>query len=122
HVHALGGEVLARGAHVLGGDAQARTLVHGGLVIEAFGGGHAEAAAGDVQVGGLVQAARVLRHVLVQHILAGDAEVGRAVLDVGGHVGGAHDDDAQVVGIRGQDQLARGFRVLGYVHAGGGQQ
>src|SRR5690606_14356746 len=86
HVHALGGEVLARGAHVFGGDAQARTLVHGGLVIEAFGGGHAEAAAGDVQVGGLVQAARVLRHVLVQHILAGDAEVGRAVLDVGGHV------------------------------------
>ena len=72
-----------------------RALVDGGLVVEAVGHGHAQAAPGDVQVDGLVQAARVLGVVLDQHVAPGDAEVRRAVLHVGGHVGGAHDDQAQ---------------------------
>src|SRR6185437_13304461 len=36
-VHALGGEVLARGLDVFRRDAQARALLHGGGVVEAFG-------------------------------------------------------------------------------------
>ena len=39
---------------------------------------------------------------LQQHVLAGDADVGRAVLDVGGHVAGPHRHDAGV----GEQQLA----------------
>ena len=39
---------------------------------------------------------------LHQHVLAGDAEVGGAGLHVGGHVGGAHRDDADVL----EQQLA----------------
>jgi hypothetical protein len=36
HVHALVGEVLARGGDVLGRDAQPRTLAHRRLVVEAL--------------------------------------------------------------------------------------
>jgi hypothetical protein len=60
--------------------------------------------------------------VLQQHVLSGDAQVRRAVLNVGRNVGRAHDDKAQVGAIARQDQLARGFRVVFRSDAGRGQQ
>ena len=111
--------MLARHFHVLGRDAQTRALAHRARVVEARLHRHRHPAARDVQVDRLVQPAAA---VLDQHVLARDAEVGRAVFDVGRHIGGAHDDHAQVR-IRGrQDQLARGFRVLGDLDAGRRQQ
>ena len=59
---------------------------------------------------------------LEQHVLAGDAEVRGAVLDVGRHVGGAHDDEAHVGAIGCNDQLARGLRIVVRRDAGRGQQ
>jgi hypothetical protein len=47
-----------------------------------------------------------LGRVLDQHVLAGHAEVGAAVLHVGRHVGGAHEHDAHVGLVGRQDQLA----------------
>ena len=46
--------------------------------------------------------ARALRGLLEQHVLARHAQVGGARLDVGGHVGGAHGDHADVL----EQQLA----------------
>jgi hypothetical protein len=55
---------------------------------------------------------------LQQHILAGDAHVRRAVLHIGRHIRGAHDDDAHVGAIGGDDQLARLLRIFGRHDAG----
>ena len=114
-VHALGGEMLACDFHVLGRDAQTRALAHRVRVIETCRDRHRHPAARDIQIDRLIQTAAA---VLEQHVLARHAEVRRAVFDVGRHVGGAHDDHAQVR-IRGrQDQLARGFRIFGDFDAG----
>ena len=59
---------------------------------------------------------------LVEHVLAGDAEVGGAVLHVGRRVGRAHEDQAHVGAARGDDELARGLRILGRRDARGVEQ
>ena len=59
-------------------------------VVAATGGEHHPAAA-VAEVEQLVDGPVGL---LEQHVLAGDADVGGAGLDVGGHVGGAHGDQA----------------------------
>src|SRR5690606_34872941 len=121
-VYALYVKVHARGAQVLGGDTQACALTHRRLVVEAFAHGHAQAAAGDVQIDRLIKTAGVGGGVFIEHVAAGNAEIRGTVLHVGGHVGGAHDDDAQV-GARGfQDQLARALGIVFYFDAGGLQQ
>ena len=55
--------------------------------------GDHHAAAPDAEIERLVEIAVLL----LQHVAPGDAEVGGAVLDVGGHVGVAHDQHAQRV-------------------------
>ena len=57
------------------------------------------------------------REVLVEEVAARDAEVRGPVLDVRGDVGRAHQDQAQVRTLGGDDQLARGFGVLGRADA-----
>jgi hypothetical protein len=49
----------------------------------------------------------------VEHILTGDAEIGRAVRDVRRHVGRANEHDRHVRTARRQDQFARTPRILG---------
>ena len=56
-----------------------------------LGLGDDHAAAADAEVERLVEIAVLL----LQHVAPRDAEVGGAVLDVGGHVGVAHDQHAQ---------------------------
>ena len=106
---ALGGEMLARRLDVLGSDLEAGALAHRVLVVEAFRHGDHHPAPGDLQVERRIEA---LPAMLDQHVLAGHAEVGGAVLDIGRHVGGADDDDAHIGPVGADDQLARGFRVL----------
>ena len=118
-VHALGREVLARDLHVLGGDAQPRTTPHRIGVVEAVRRRDAHPATRDAQVDRLVQA---LAAVLEQHVLAGHAEVGSAVLHVGRHVRSAHDDQPQVGIAGGQDQLARSADRGVHRNARGGEQ
>jgi hypothetical protein len=60
--------------------------------------------------------------VLDQHVLAGDAHVGRAVLHVGRRVSGTHDDQAHIGPVGADDQLAGGFRVVGGRDPCGGKQ
>ena len=50
--------------------------------------------------------------VLEQHVLAGDARVGRAVLHVGRHVRWTHHEEADVGVARREDQLARSLGIL----------
>ena len=64
---------------------------------------------GDAEVDRLVEA---LAAVLDQHVAAGDAEVGAAVLHVGGSVGSAHHDQAQVAPVGADDELAGVLGVL----------
>src|SRR4051794_38915142 len=84
-------EVAGGGARVLRRDAHhsepAQRL--GGGVVAVDGREHHHAAP-VAEVGKLVDLAL---HLLGEHVLAGDAEVGGARLDVGGHVGGPHRDD-----------------------------
>ena len=84
-------------------------------------GAHRDAhpAARDLQVERLVQA---LAAVLDQRVLAGHAEVGAAVLDIGRHVAGAHQHDAHVGPVGADDQLARLLRILGDLDPGGREQ
>jgi len=49
---------------------------------------------------------------LGEHVLAGDAELGRAVLHVGRHIGRAHDDQAHAAPRGREDELARASGVL----------
>ena len=74
----------------LGGVAQVQV---GRLVDRAVDAGSAtdHAAAADAQIERLVEVAVLL----LEHVPPGDAEVGGAVLDVGRHVGVAHDEHAQ---------------------------
>ena len=51
--------------------------------------------------------------VFEEHILAGDAQVGCAILHIGGHVGSPHDNHAYVAAIGRNDQFARNLRILG---------
>ncbi len=95
--------------HVLGGDAQARALAHAAAIVEALAHRDHHAAGGDAQVDRLVQA---FAAVLGEHVAPGDAEIGAAVLHVGGSVRGAHHDQPQVAAVGADDQLARGFGVL----------
>jgi hypothetical protein len=118
-VHALGREVVARGVDVFGGDADARALLHRAGVVVAFAHRDHHAAACDPQVERLVEAVAA---VFVEHVLAGDAEVGGAVLDVGRDVAGAHDDEPHVGAVGADDELARGFGVLGRRDAGRRQE
>jgi hypothetical protein len=65
-------------------------------------------AAADAEIDRFVQIAVLF----LEHVAAGDAHVGGAPLDVGGHVGVAHDQHAQVV-LRNRDhQPAPGARLL----------
>ena len=118
-VHALGREVVARRIDVFGGDADACALLHVAGVVVAFAHGDHHAAARDPQVERLIEAVAA---VFVEHVLAGDAEVGGAVLDVGGDVAGAHDDEPHVGAVGADDELARGLGVLGRRNAGRRQQ
>jgi hypothetical protein len=54
----------------------------------------------------------------VEHVLARHTHVCRTVLNVGRHVGCPHDDEAHVVAIGRDDELARGLRVLQRSDAG----
>ena len=96
-MHALRGEVLARRAHVLRRDANARAALHRARPVEAAARRDDHAAAADAEVERLVEAVAA---VLEQHVLAGDAEVGGAVLHVGRHVGRAHDDERHAGALR----------------------
>jgi hypothetical protein len=60
--------------------------------------------------------------VLGEHVAARDADIGRAVLHVRRHVGGANDDHAHARIARGDDELAGLLRVLREGKAGGGEQ
>ena len=100
---------------VLGRDADARAALHGAGPVEAALRRHHHPAAADVEVERLVEA---LAAVLEQHVLAGDADVGRAVLHVGRHVGRAHDHHRHARPVGADDQLARGLRILGRNDAG----
>src|SRR5712691_3132862 len=108
-VHALGCEVLARGLHVLGRHAQTRALAHGARIIEAFGNRDHHSARCDAEVERLVQS---LAAVLEQHVLARDAELRRAVLDVSRNIGRTHDEQPQVAAARAQNEFARGVGIV----------
>ena len=111
---ALLGVVALGDIHELGRHAQAAL----GLRRTDLAGGH-QLAVGDAQIEWLVQP---LAAVLHQHILAGDAEIGRTMLDVGGHVGSADDQQTHIILSGRDDQLAALVRVLGGHDAGCGEQ
>ncbi|MNZ66667.1 hypothetical protein D3C78_848980 [compost metagenome] len=98
----------------LGGNPQAAL----GLGSTDHACGH-QLAAGDLQVQRLIQA---LAAVLHQHVLARHTEVGGTMLDIGRHVGGAHDQQTHVVLGGWNDQLAALVRILGRHDTGLGQQ
>ena len=49
---------------------------------------------------------------LHEHILTGHTQVGGTVLHIGGHVGGADDDQFDIVMVGVQNQLAAFFRII----------
>ena len=80
--------------------------------------GNHHVALGDFQIQRLVE---TLAAMFDQHVLAGDAEVGAAVLHVGGHIGGTHNEQPHIVTIGADDELARRLRILGGHDPRGGQ-
>ena len=86
-MHALRRKVLARGLHVLGGDTQTSATSHSIRVVEAGRYRHTQPAPCDAEIDRLIQAAIApMRAVFEQHILAGDTELRRTVLNVGRYV------------------------------------
>ena len=57
-----------------------------------------------------------------QHVFAGDAKIGCAVLHIGGHVAGAYDNEADVGVVGGDDEFARVFGGFARHNACGGEQ
>ena len=109
-MHALGREMLARRLHVLGRDPDARAALHRALPVIRTLHGHHEAATTDAQVERLEQS---LSAVFQQHVTAGHAHVGGAVLHIGRHIGRAHHHQRHIGSVGGKDQLARRLRILG---------
>lgn len=68
----------------------------------------------DLQVQRLVQA---LATVLDQRVFTGHAQIGSAVLDVGGHVAGAHQDHTHLRLVGRQNQFARSLGIDPVVRA-----
>ena len=102
-VHALAGKEQPCGLDILGRHRQARAPAHRGGIIETDRRGHHHAALGNVQINRLVEA---IAAVLDQHIFTGHAEIGRAVLHIGGHIRGANDEESHIRPIRANDELA----------------
>ena len=75
--------------------------------------GDDEPAAADAEIERLIQP---FAAVLEQHVLAGDAEIGGAILNVGRHVGRAQDDERNAGNIGCDDQLARRSWIFGCNH------
>ena len=102
--------------------AQARwgdPTLHGRRIIKTGRRGDAHAALGDLEIKRLVQPGAA---VLEQDILAGDAELRRAVLDVSRNVGRAHDEQPQVAAVGAQNELARGIGVIERTYSRRGEQ
>jgi hypothetical protein len=118
-VHAFRREMLARGLHVLGCDPQPRALAYRLLIVVILAHRHHHPAARDLQVDRLVQP---LAAVLVEHVLARDAQVGRAVLHVGRYVCRPDDDDPHVAAVGRQDQLPRSLGIFARRHACCGEE
>ena len=122
-MHAFGGEKFARGVGVFGGYAQACALLYLACIVKASRHGYAHAALGNSQVKRLVQArCAPFGTVLYERVLACYAQIGTAILHIGGHVGGAHQHHAQVGLVGGQNQLARCFGVFQHLNACGFEQ
>ena len=81
--------------------------------------GHRQTATRNLEIQRLVVVTALVFH---QHVLAGNAEVGRAVFDISRHVGGA-DHQQAYTRLRGvQHQLAGSIRVIGRRNADACQQ
>jgi hypothetical protein len=103
------------GLDILGGNPRPAA----GLETQAGPASGHQPATGDAQVERLVEPGCV---VLGQHILAGDAQIGGAVFDIGGHVAGADDEKLQPGAIGRQDQLAALAGIDGGFDADAGQE
>ena len=102
-VHTLGREVIAGDVDVFRCDTQTTAGPDSGGIVETFRHGDHHLATGDLQIQRLIQA---LTAVFDQHVFAGHAEIGGAILHVSRHVGRAHDDDTHLRVLRRQNQLA----------------
>ena len=80
-------------------------LVLGGAGVALLGGEH-HAAAAVVEVGEFVDGAVAL---FEQHVLAGDAEVGRAGLHVCGHIGRPHRDEGDLAAVEDPEERRQLF-------------
>ena len=118
-MHRLCGEVLPRDPHIFGGDANTATALNRRRPIVAEAGRDHEPATSDAKIERLIQTRSTM---LQQHVLAGDADVGRAVLDVRRHIGGAQHDKRYVRTIGRNDQFAGRRQVLVRHETGGRQQ
>ena len=118
-MHALVGEMLARGLHVFGGDLQPRALTHGTGVIKILAHGDHHPALGDFQVERRVQSVATM---FIEHILAGHTDVSAAELDIGRHVSRADNNHAHVATVGFENQFARSLGVFTRDDARGFQQ
>ena len=59
---------------------------------------------------------------LNQHIFARNAEIGRAILHISGHIAGTYNHQADIGPVGLNNQLARFFRIFRRRDAGGGQE
>ena len=100
---------LAGGLKVFGGHAHTRATAKLVGHIHAHGRSKAHAAAANAQIDRLIQAIATVLH---QDIRAGNAQVGRAKLHIGGHVTGTHDEQAQIGAIGLQDEPSGRVRIF----------
>src|SRR5690625_1680642 len=54
---------------------------------------------------------------LIEHVLAGNADVSSAVLHIGGHISGAPNDELQIGRARRQDEASGGLWVFQHLYA-----
>src|SRR5215470_135850 len=109
HVHALGGEVLARRRDVFGCHSQSRAALDCPGIVETASSRDDQPAATYPQVDRLV---KTLTTVLEQHVLSSDAQVSRTILNISRHIRIAHDDEPHIRPAAANDQLARCLRIL----------
>ena len=81
-----------------GGHAQASPRIRGILHRR-----YHQFATSDIQIQGFEHAVAAMLH---EHILAGHTDIRRTVLHIGGHIGGANNDDFHIITGGIEDQLA----------------
>ena len=118
-MHTLLCEIISCPLHELCGDADASAASHESVVVEAVRRRDTQPALRDLQIH---RNEKAVAAVLIKRIPAADTDVGGSVLHIGRNIGRADHDDAKIIAVRRNHELAALFGILNRVNPSRGEE